>query len=291
MKPSSTSSRWSILPSRCCERRRSTSRRWSRKARSTSFSEQTFGVRPSISTFMLRRTASPDRELRNSMPISTFRIDVLRPRLQHDAARPRRFRRAHRPGSGTFLVWISSASFSISLRFLHLVGDLGDHDLPRAAAQLLDLPARAQPERRRARCDRPRAMLSRGSTMHAAGREIRARDDVDQRLVAGIGRLDQVQAGLDQLADVVRRDVGRHAHRDAAGAVGQQVREGRRQHHRLCQRAVVVRRGSRRRSRRARPSAPRPPRSGAPRCSGWRPGCRRRCCRSCPARRPAGSGR
>ena len=43
-----------------------------------------------------------------------------------------------------------------------------------------------------------------------------------------------------ELVDVVRRDVGRHADRDAAGAVGQQVREGRGQHHRLLLGAVVV---------------------------------------------------
>ena len=49
-----------------------------------------------------------------------------------------------------------------------------------------------------------------------------------------------MQAGVDHLVQVVGRDVGRHPHRDTACAVAEQVRERRRQHHRLGQRAVVV---------------------------------------------------
>jgi hypothetical protein len=52
--------------------------------------------------------------------------------------------------------------------------------------------------------------------------------------------VDQRKAGVDQLVQVVRRDVGGHADRDAAGAVGQQVGEGRGQHDGFFQRAVVV---------------------------------------------------
>ena len=40
--------------------------------------------------------------------------------------------------------------------------------------------------------------------------------------------------------EVVRRDVRRHADRDAGGAVDQQIRNARRQHHRLVARAVVI---------------------------------------------------
>ena len=53
--------------------------------------------------------------------------------------------------------------------------------------------------------------------------------------------VDQRDAGVDHLAEIVRRDVGRHADGDAAGAIGQEVREARRQHHRLLLVAVVVR--------------------------------------------------
>jgi hypothetical protein len=37
------------------------------------------------------------------------------------------------------------------------------------------------------------------------------------------GVAQQVQAGVDHLVEVVRRDVGGHAHRDAGRAVDQQV--------------------------------------------------------------------
>ena len=55
------------------------------------------------------------------------------------------------------------------------------------------------------------------------------------------GIVDQRDAGVDHLAEIVRRNVGRHADRDAARAVDQQVREARRQDHRLLLVAVVVR--------------------------------------------------
>ena len=45
---------------------------------------------------------------------------------------------------------------------------------------------------------------------------------------------------VDHLAQVVRRDVGRHADGDARGAVDEQVREARGQHERFVARAVVV---------------------------------------------------
>jgi hypothetical protein len=49
------------------------------------------------------------------------------------------------------------------------------------------------------------------------------------------------EAAVDDLAQVVRRDVGRHADGDAGRAVDQQVREARRQHRRLVLGLVVVR--------------------------------------------------
>ena len=48
-------------------------------------------------------------------------------------------------------------------------------------------------------------------------------------------------AGVDDLAQIVRRDVGRHADGDALGAVDQQVREAGRQDLRLALGVVVVR--------------------------------------------------
>ena len=54
------------------------------------------------------------------------------------------------------------------------------------------------------------------------------------------GIVDQRHAGVDHLAEIVRRDVGRHADGDAAGAVDQQVRKLRRQHRRFAFGTVVV---------------------------------------------------
>ena len=53
--------------------------------------------------------------------------------------------------------------------------------------------------------------------------------------------LDQPDDAVHHLAQVVRRDVGRHADGDAGRAVDQQVRDGRRQDGRLLGGLVVVR--------------------------------------------------
>ena len=74
----------------------------------------------------------------------------------------------------------------------------------------------------------------------AGGGEVRRRDDLHQLVDRRLGVLQQVQAGVDHLVQVVRRDVGGHAHRDAARAVDQQVGQPRRQHQRLLLGAVVV---------------------------------------------------
>ena len=73
-----------------------------------------------------------------------------------------------------------------------------------------------------------------------AGREVRALDDGGQCGEVEIGVVDQGHGGVDDLAQIVRRDVGRHADGDAAGAVDQQVRELRRQDRRLLAALVVV---------------------------------------------------
>ena len=52
--------------------------------------------------------------------------------------------------------------------------------------------------------------------------------------------VDEVGHGRDDFAEVVRRDVGRHAHGNARSAVDQQIGHTCRQHHRLLQAAVEV---------------------------------------------------
>ncbi len=102
-----------------------------------------------------------------------------------------------------------------------------------------------------------------------------------------LGVVEVGDAGVDHLAQVVRRDVGGHADGDAARAVDQQVGELGRQHDRLLQRAVVVLAELDGllvevvEQRTARPW-----RAGT-RCSARPPADRRRRSRSCPGRRPA----
>jgi hypothetical protein len=73
-----------------------------------------------------------------------------------------------------------------------------------------------------------------------AGREVRALDVPHQALDGDVGVVDVGDDPVDDLAQVVRRDVGGHADGDAAGAVDEQVREARRQHDGLALAAVVV---------------------------------------------------
>ena len=64
--------------------------------------------------------------------------------------------------------------------------------------------------------------------------------DIEQRVQRDLGVIDVGQAGVDNFAQVVRRDVGGHTDGDAACAVHQQVRDPRRQDHRLVLGAVVI---------------------------------------------------
>ena len=73
------------------------------------------------------------------------------------------------------------------------------------------------------------------------GRKVRPRDQLEQALEVEPGIVDQCEAGVDHLAEIVRRDVGRHADRDAARTVHQEVRELGRQNGRLAVGLVVVR--------------------------------------------------
>ena len=74
--------------------------------------------------------------------------------------------------------------------------------------------------------------------------EVGALDPLDQRvlelLAGGVGVLERPLGAVGDLAQVVRRDVGGHADRDAGRAVDQQVRVARRQDRRLLRAAVVV---------------------------------------------------
>jgi hypothetical protein len=121
---------------------------------------------------------------------------------------------------------------------VHLVGDLVDDDGVAVLADLLHTGLGAD--------DDGAAPLQIGLARagpaqdQRAGGKIGGGDIFDQLLRAEVGVLDQRLAGVDHLAQVVGRDVGGHAHRDAAGAVDQHVREARGQDRRLLLLAVVI---------------------------------------------------
>ena len=73
-----------------------------------------------------------------------------------------------------------------------------------------------------------------------AGREIRRRHVLHQLFDGDRAIVEIGAAGVDDLAQIVRRDVGRHADRDPLGAVDQQVREAGRQHLGLALGLVVI---------------------------------------------------
>ena len=76
---------------------------------------------------------------------------------------------------------------------------------------------------------------------HAAGREVRALDELADLVHLGLGMVDDIAGAVDDLREVVRRDVGRHADRDAGRAVHQQVGEAGRQYDRLLALLIEVR--------------------------------------------------
>ena len=75
----------------------------------------------------------------------------------------------------------------------------------------------------------------------AAGREVGPLDDLEQVVDRRRRVLEHEDEPVDDLSQVVRRDVGRHADRDPGRAVHQEVREAGRKHDGLLLGLVVVR--------------------------------------------------
>ena len=115
-----------------------------------------------------------------------------------------------------------------------------DHQIDAALLLLLDLVLAANAQRAAALFV-DLAELDLAVEQLAARREVRPVDVLHQRHVLDLAILRQRDQRLDDLAQVVRRDVRRHADRDAGRAVDQQIWKPRRQHRRLLGRAVVVR--------------------------------------------------
>ena len=123
--------------------------------------------------------------------------------------------------------------------FLHLIGDLGHHNLPGAAAQILDLPATAQPERPPP-CAIGVSDIGGRFDNNPAGRKIGAGDMRQKFIIGRVGVGDQMQAGVDQLVQIMRRNIGGHADRNPGGPIGQQVGERGGQNDGFLQGAVVI---------------------------------------------------
>ena len=120
------------------------------------------------------------------------------------------------------------------------VGQGGNHHLALAARQGFDLPLTAQLERALAGFVQL-AQLSFGGQDFSPGRKVRALDRTQQAGGADVGVLQHGQQSAHHLMKIMRRDVGRHADGDAAGAVQQQLGDGCGQDDRFVNRGVVVR--------------------------------------------------
>ncbi len=116
--------------------------------------------------------------------------------------------------------------------------ELGDDDRLLAALDRLDV--RLRPHADRAAAGAVGLADPLAAHDRAAAGEVRALDVLHQALGVDLGVLDVGLDRADHLAQVVRRDVGRHADGDPGGAVDEQVREARGQDERLGRGLVVV---------------------------------------------------
>ena len=124
-------------------------------------------------------------------------------------------------------------------RLVDLVGNLGHHHLV-AAGRFLLLDHGPRPHGHAAAALLVALLDALLAVDDAAGREVGPLDESPQVLDGGRRRVDQVGDRLHYLGEVVRRNVGRHADRDARGTVHDQVRQLGREHRGLLQPVVEV---------------------------------------------------
>src|SRR5690606_35779668 len=123
-------------------------------------------------------------------------------------------------------------------RLVDLIRRLGDDARLTALLVLFDRRARAHVEASAA------GEIGRGDLLRAVddagSREIRTGDVLHQAADRDVRIVDEGDAGADDFAQVVRRDVRGHADRDAGRAVDEQIRHARGQYDRFLFLAVVV---------------------------------------------------
>ena len=161
--------------------------------------------------------------------------DLPAPELDHQAHAVLVGLVAHLADPFELLVLDELGDAFLELGLVDLVGELGDHDafplvLERGPGAEVDAP----PAARIGLADPGDAVDDPG------GREIGTGDELAEIRHRQLGPLDQRQAGVDDLAQVVRGDVGGHPDGDPGRAVDQQVGDARRQDRGLGLRAVVV---------------------------------------------------
>ena len=141
--------------------------------------------------------------------------------------------------AGQLLVLHQLGDLLLEPGLVDLIGQLGDHDAL-LVGFLIGLYGGPGPHVDAAAAGAVSLADAAGAVDDAGGGKVWAGDVFKQLLDAQGLVLQQRQAGGDHLHQVVRRDIRGHAHRDAAGAVDQQIGQAGGQHHRLLLRAVVV---------------------------------------------------
>ena len=122
---------------------------------------------------------------------------------------------------------------------IHVVGNFGDDDLLATAFELLDAGLAAHLHAAAAGLEI--LFDARHAADGAAGRKIRPFHVLHQ-LVEGDVRIVDLRAdAVDHFAEIVRRNIRRHADGDAGAAIDEQIRKGRRENGRLGAGFVVVR--------------------------------------------------
>ena len=168
--------------------------------------------------------------------LEQFRIDIAAARDQHDADL-RIALVAHVLEYGQLLVRDRSGYLLDQLALGDLVGNFADDQLPLAATKTFDarfaivrlfsflgVEATAHAEAPApcliGLCDRIGAFGD-----NPTGGEIGPLEQFHQPRVFDMRIVDHLERRIDDLGDIVARDVGRHAHSDPAGAIGEQVGE------------------------------------------------------------------
>ena len=119
------------------------------------------------------------------------------------------------------------------------VRDFRNNDLALAVRQVYDLGLSADFDL--AAAGRVGGADAAAAHDNAAGREVRSLDELADLVHLRLGMIDDIAGAVDDLREVVRRDVGCHADRDAGRAVYQQVGEAGRQYDRLLALLIEVR--------------------------------------------------